>query len=48
MKNQNTSSATEHVIDEPEYVLEIEWEDRIFCDDDSVDFRQGEKSISFD
>ena len=28
-----------YVIDEPEYVLEIEWEDRI---------KQGEKSISFD
>ena len=44
-----------YVIDEPEYVLEIEWEDRIFMPKvrtvgsiDSVDFRQGEKSISFD
>ena len=44
-----------YVIDEPEYVLEIEWEDRIFMPKvrtvgsiDSVDFKQGEKSISFD
>ena len=42
-------------LDEPEYVLEIEWEDRIFMPKvrtvgsiDSVDFKQGEKSISFD
>ena len=44
-----------YVIDEPEYVLEIEWEDRIFMPKvrtvgsiDSVDFKQGEKIISFD
>ena len=61
MKNVKYSSATDascnmtYVIDEPEYVLEIEWEDRIFMPKvrtvgsiDSVDFKQGEKSISFD
>ena len=48
------ASCLTYVIDEPS-ILEIEWEDRIFMPKvrtvgsiDSVDFKQGEKSISFD
>ena len=44
-----------YVVDEPEYVLTVKWEDRIFMPKvrtvgniDTVDFRQNEKSISFD
>ncbi|MDI1494780.1 MAG: putative membrane protein [Cenarchaeum symbiont of Oopsacas minuta] len=44
-----------YVIDEPEYLLKVEWEDRIFESKiqtlgsiGSIDFIQSEKSISFD
>ncbi len=44
-----------YVINEPKHVLEVKWEDRIFTSNvrtlgniDSVDFKQNEKSISFD